>query len=132
MLLHMVSIPSAAQLSNHDQGPTKALLMLHKNHYPHLHDLLDILVAEPRGAPDAPPTQAEQNLATALEVLKITPQIEDNIQKKYHFLHDQNACIFGCCSCGMSCSLPSVSGLGVAIPPPDLQVIPTDAIFSSL
>jgi hypothetical protein len=32
----------------------------------------------------------------------------------------------------MSCILPSVSGLGVAILPPDLWVFPTDAIFSSL
>ncbi len=33
---------------------------------------------------------------------------------------------------GVLCISPSVSGLGVAIPPPDLQVFPTDAIFSSL
>jgi hypothetical protein len=108
MSLHMVSIPSAAQLSNHDQDLTKTLLMWHKNHYPRLHNLLDILDVEPWGAPDAPPTQTEQNLATALEELKIMPQIEDNTQKNYHSLHDQNTCTFGCCSCSMSCILPSV------------------------
>jgi hypothetical protein len=48
------------------------------------------------------------------------PKIEDNIQKKYHPLHDQNARIFSCCSCGMLFILPSVSDLRVAIPPPDL------------
>jgi hypothetical protein len=132
MLLNMVSIPSTAQLSNHDQDPTKALLMWHKKHYPRLHDLLDILDLEPWGAPDAPPTQVEQNLATTLEELKIMPQIADNTQKKYHSLQDQNACMFGCYSCGMLCILPSVSGLGVAIPPLVLWVFPTDAIFSSL
>ena len=71
MSLHMVSIPSAAQLANHDQDPTKALLMWHKNHYPRLHDLIDILDAEPRSAPGDPPTQAEENLARALEELKL-------------------------------------------------------------
>ncbi len=106
----MVLIPSAAQLSNHDQDPTKALLMWHKNHYSRPHDLLDILDAEPQGVPDAPPTQAERNLATALEEFNIVPQIKDNMQKKYHSLHDQNTIIFGCCSCGMSCILPLVSG----------------------
>jgi hypothetical protein len=81
MSLRMVSIPSAAQLANHDQDPTKALLMWHKNHYPRLQDLIDILDAEPRSAPGDPPTQAEENLARALEELKITPRIEDNIQR---------------------------------------------------
>jgi hypothetical protein len=42
-----------------------------QKHYPLLHNLLDILDAEPQGAPDAPPTQAEKNLATALEELKL-------------------------------------------------------------
>ncbi len=109
-MLHMISIPSTAQLSYHDQDPTKALLMWHKNHYHHRHNLLDILDDEPQGAPDAPSTQMEQSLATALEDLKITPQIEDKLQKKHHSLHDQNVHIFGCCSCGMLCILPSVSG----------------------
>ena len=34
ILLHMDSIASATQLANHDQDPTKALLMWHQNHYP--------------------------------------------------------------------------------------------------
>jgi hypothetical protein len=106
--------------------------MWHENHYPRLHDLIDILDAKPRSAPGDPPTQAEEHLARALEELKITPQIEDNIQKRYTSLHDQKARIFGCCSCGMPCILPSVSTSGLPYPPHDLRVFPTDDIFTPL
>jgi len=75
---------------------------------------------------------AEQILHNTLEEMKITPSIQKAIQQRFNSLHDRNALVIGCCCCGCTTILPTVSESGNVLPAPILSKFPTDPKFVPL
>ena len=56
----------------------------------------------------------------------MTPKKQERIQHTFHSIYDRHAHIIGCCSCGICCILPTVTAEGDPVPPPVLNVFPSD------
>jgi hypothetical protein len=65
----------------------------------------------------------------ALDELKITRQTQHEIQCRFNSIHDRHARIIGCCCCGISCILPTVSEEGNILPPLELKQFPSHTLF---
>ena len=130
--IDMTSIPSGNQLNNHDQNVDKALLLFYENAYSPLHDHIHDLNHESNNESEDVPTRAEDRFLTSLDELKITSVKQREMQCKFNSIHDRKARIIGCCSCGISCTLPTVSSEGHLLPPPNLKDFPGHAMFRPL
>ena len=130
--IDMTSIPSGNQLNNHDLNVDKALLLFYENAYSPLHDHIHDLNHESNNESEDVPTRAEDRFLTSLDELKITSVKQREMQCKFNSIHDRKARIIGCCSCGISCTLPTVSSEGHLLPPPNLKDFPGHAMFRPL
>jgi hypothetical protein len=98
-----------------------------------LHDhVADLTQNLDDAAPDVETHVAKQNLCNTLEKMKITSNIQREIQQRFNFLHAKNGLVIGCCCCGCTTILPTVSESGNKLPAPILSIFPTDPKFNPL
>ena len=102
----MFGRPTANHLANFEFDEDKALLLFYENSHDHVADLIQNL---DDAAPGNETHIAEQILHNTLEEMKITPSIQRAIQQRFNSLHDRNGLVIGCCCCGCTTILPTVS-----------------------
>ena len=127
--IDMLGRPTANHLDNFEFDEDKALLLFYENSHDHVADLIQNL---DDAAPGDETHVAEDILHNTLEEMKITPSIQRAIQQRFNSLHDRNGLIIGCCCCGCTTILPTVSESGIDLPPPILSIFPTDPKFNPL
>jgi hypothetical protein len=130
--IDMMSIPNSNQLQNHEQDPIKALFLWHENSVSPLLDQMNILNDAYQHASGDSLTEAEDTFLNVLDELKITRETQHKIQCRFNSIHDRYARIIGCCCCGISCILPTVSEEGNILPPLELKQFPTHTLFGPL
>jgi hypothetical protein len=104
--IDMFGRPTANHLANFEFDEDKALLLFYENSHDHVADLIQNL---DDAAPGNETHIAEQILHNTLEEMKITPSIQRAIQQRFNSLHDRNGLVIGCCCCGCTTILPTVS-----------------------
>ena len=127
--IDMISRPTVNQLANFESDQDQALLLFYDNSNDHFADAIYDMDA---AAPGEAATIAEQLVNDLIEGSKITPEIQRIIQQRFQSIHDSNGHIIGCCSCGVSSILPTVTVTGENCQPPLLRVFPTDPLFGPL
>jgi hypothetical protein len=127
--IDMLGRPTANHLANFEFDEDKALLLFYENSHDHVADLIQNL---DDAAPGVETHVAKEKLSNTLEEMKITPSIQRAIQQRFNSLHDKNGLIIGCCCCGCTTILPTVSESGIDLPPPILSIFPTDPKFNPL
>jgi hypothetical protein len=127
--IDMIGRPTATQLDKFEFDEDKALLLFYENSHDHVADLIQNL---DDAAPGVETHVAKQTLCNTLDEMKITPNIQRVIQQRFNSLHDKNGLVIGCCCCGCTSILPTVSESGNKLPAPILSLFPTDPKFNPL
>ena len=127
--INMKGRPTAAQLEGFEFDQYKAQLLWHENSHDHVADLIQKM---DDAAPGDEKHIAAQNLYNTLDEMNITPTVQRKIQQRFNSLHDRNALVIGCCCCGCTSILPTVSESGHTLPAPILTRFPTDLKFNPL
>jgi hypothetical protein len=127
--IDMLGRPTANHLENFESDQDKALLMFYENSHDHVGDLIQNL---DDASPGYESNIAGQRLLNTLKDMKITPNVQGVIQQRFNSLQDRNGLVIGCCCCGCTTILPTVSESGSILPTPILSVFPTDPKFNPL
>ena len=127
--INMKGRPTANQLAGFEFDQDKALLLWYENSHDHVADLIQKM---DDAAPGDEKHIAAQNLNNTLDEMNITPTVQRKIQQRFNSLHDRNALVIGCCCCGCTSILPTVSESGHTLPAPILTRFPTDLKFNPL
>ena len=127
--INMKGRPTAAQLEGFEFDQYKAQLLWHENSHDHVADLIQKM---DDAAPGDEKHIAAQNLYNTLDEMNITPTVQRKIQQRFNSLYDRNALVIGCCCCGCTSILPTVSESGHTLPAPILTRFPTDLKFNPL
>jgi hypothetical protein len=127
--IDMLRRPTANHLADFENDEDKALLLYYENSHDHVADLIQNL---DDAAPGDETHIAEQTLQNTLNDMKITPNLQRVIQQRFNSLHDRNGLVIGCCCCGCTTILPTVSESGNDLPAPILSMFPTDSKFNPL